>query len=410
MIPKGIEPDHINLAVKEIDRRGVPVHRESVHYDLLYNGKKYPPKYVISLASQFASGDELAPEDFNAVEAKSFLQRRGYRIIDRRSENVVKVVKSLIPDENIREKCLKIFSECLIKADESGSTKWGVHVKKDRIRLLVGSLIVCTVIKDKIWMALDREMLESTGSVRDIIESSGYWTWDTEDYPEYSQVPTLNGYYEVIDESFYLWAELKKLHFELIRKTGEKYKNLQVKSQKHHEPALIAYIQDTYDLSLPLPEHGKFIDTENESEEIDKTNTEIDKLNIPETEKDALIKSRVGQGRFRTEQKIYWKNHCAVTGCTLIDLLKASHIKPWRDGSNEERLDKYNGLLLVPNLDNAFDKGYISFGNDGSILISEKLNEEQLNSLGIDGTLSLSRIEKQHHIYLDYHRKRIFKK
>jgi len=359
MIPKDIKPDHIDLAVKEIESRGVPVHRESVYYDLVYKGKKYPPKYILSLASRFATGDELSSEAFDATEAKSFLQKKGYQIVDRRSANVEKVVKSLIPDENIREKCLKIFSECLIQADESGSSKWGVHVKKDRIRLLVGSLIVCTVTKGKIWMALDREMLESTGSVRDIIESSGYWTWDTKDYPEYSQVPTRNGYYEVNEESFYLWDELKKNHFELIRKVGEKYKNLQVKSQKHHEPALIAYIQDTYDLSLPLPEHGKFIDTENESEEIDKTKAVLDKLNIPETEKDALIKSRVGQGRFRTEQKIYWKNHCAVTGCTLIDLLKASHIKPWRDGSNEERLDKYNGLLLVPNLDSAFDKGYI---------------------------------------------------
>ena len=92
---------------------------------------------------------------------------------------------------------------------------------------------------------------------------------------------------------------------------------------------------------------------------------------IPETERIAVLKSRVGQGVFRERLIGYWKG-CAVTGADCISVLRASHIKPWRDSSNEERLDQFNGLLLTPNLDAAFDAGRISFDNSGKIMLSPK--------------------------------------
>ena len=336
--------------------------------------------------------------------------QKGYEIVDRRAESVEKLIKNLFPDEKMRERCLKIFSECIIQADESGSNKWGIHVKKDRIRLLVGSLIVCTVMKDKIWLGLYNEAFKASGSVREIIESSECWSWDTEDYPEYSKVPSRNGYYLLKDESIDLWNYLKEFHFQLISKAGKKYKRLQVKSQKSHEPAFITFVSNAYNIHLPVPDHDTYYEDSASIEELENIIASVNKLSIPETEKEALIKSRVGQGMFRTQLKIFWNNCCSVTQCTLIDLLTASHIKPWRDSTNEERLDRYNGLLLLPNLDSAFDKGYISFNNDGSILISDKLTKAQMNALGIDGNLRLSRVEHNHFKYLEYHRNYIFSK
>jgi hypothetical protein len=70
---------------------------------------------------------------------------------------------------------------------------------------------------------------------------------------------------------------------------------------------------------------------------------------LPETERQSVILSRVGQGKFRDQLIAYWKK-CAVTEAACIPLLKASHIKPWRNASNEERLDPFNGLLLSPNI------------------------------------------------------------
>lgn len=74
---------------------------------------------------------------------------------------------------------------------------------------------------------------------------------------------------------------------------------------------------------------------------------------LSETEKDSIIKARIGQGIFRQQLIQLWGG-CSVTGFKNEKFLKASHIKPWRDSSNQERLDKYNGLLLVPNLDRSF--------------------------------------------------------
>ena len=75
---------------------------------------------------------------------------------------------------------------------------------------------------------------------------------------------------------------------------------------------------------------------------------------IGETEKSNLVKSRIGQGIFRQKLASYW-NSCAITGFKDMSLLVASHIKPWRASTNSERLDPFNGFLLTPNLDKAFD-------------------------------------------------------
>ena len=68
---------------------------------------------------------------------------------------------------------------------------------------------------------------------------------------------------------------------------------------------------------------------------------------LEETTRDAVVKSRLGQGVFRAKLVEIWDG-CSVTGCKTIEVLRASHIKPWRSSSNSERLDPYNGLLLLP--------------------------------------------------------------
>src|SRR6266487_316274 len=120
-----------------------------------------------------------------------------------------------------------------------------------------------------------------------------------------------------------------------------------------------------------------------------------DAFNIDETERDAVIKSRVGQGRFRTNLIEMW-GECSVTGCQVIDILKASHIKPWRFSTNTERLDLYNGLLLLPNLDALFDLGLISFKDSGEILISKRLSYSTLYMLHMNSDMRLQKIDKGH--------------
>ncbi|WP_441001341.1 HNH endonuclease [Fodinibius sp. SL11] len=125
---------------------------------------------------------------------------------------------------------------------------------------------------------------------------------------------------------------------------------------------------------------------------------------VSETEKESLVKSRLGQGVFRKNLMDYWQG-CAVTGYKSSKILVASHIKPWRSADNEERMDKFNGLLLIPNLDKAFDRGFISFKKNGKVLISELLQKPDL--LGINSGLSIH-VSDKHQEYLDYHRDVVF--
>lgn len=131
----------------------------------------------------------------------------------------------------------------------------------------------------------------------------------------------------------------------------------------------------------------------------------IELPNVGNTEKSSLIQSRIGQGKFRDSLVKLWGG-CAVTKCTEISLLVASHIKPWSKSDNQERLDPYNGLLLLPNLDKAFDLGFISFDSSGNILISSSLPEFRL--LGISETMSIQ-IKEKNKNYLKHHRSHVFK-
>jgi hypothetical protein len=102
---------------------------------------------------------------------------------------------------------------------------------------------------------------------------------------------------------------------------------------------------------------------------------------IKATIKTQLIQARIGQGHFRDNLLKLWNGACAITGCTVKHILRASHIKPWKDSSNEERLDPYNGLLLTANLDALFDKHLISFDDDGRMLVAKQIGVSGLEDL-----------------------------
>jgi hypothetical protein len=89
-------------------------------------------------------------------------------------------------------------------------------------------------------------------------------------------------------------------------------------------------------------------------------------------EKPTLVSARRGQGRFRDGLVELW-GCCAVSDCRGLNLLRASHIRPWKIANDSQRLDKFNGLLLSPNLDAAFDAGLIRFAEDGKSIISKSL-------------------------------------
>lgn len=131
---------------------------------------------------------------------------------------------------------------------------------------------------------------------------------------------------------------------------------------------------------------------------------------VSETERQALVRSRVGQGPFRDKLVKYW-GKCAVSSASCVSLLRASHIKPWRDSTNDERLDPFNGLLLTPNLDSAFDSGHIAFDDDGRIVLSRRMLAGAAYQLHISPRMRIDkeRLTAEHRRYLEYHRTSVYR-
>lgn len=125
-------------------------------------------------------------------------------------------------------------------------------------------------------------------------------------------------------------------------------------------------------------------------------------------EKKELIKVRVNQNIFRERILDRFGGTCCLCGIGLNDALIASHIKPWSKSNNTEKLSVDNGLLLCPNHDKLFDLGYISFGADGNILISESLSETDRILLNADKNMRLDLQGDMRH-FIQYHRENIFK-
>lgn len=133
---------------------------------------------------------------------------------------------------------------------------------------------------------------------------------------------------------------------------------------------------------------------------ITKTNTH----KLTETEREAVIKARVGQGQFRRDVLDLWGSTCPVTGINMPELLVASHIVSWQLSDNYEKLDKFNGLPMSPAADKLFDKGLISFDDSGHLLVSARLTSGTLLKLGLKSDLRIRGLRPEHRKYLSRHR------
>ena len=133
--------------------------------------------------------------------------------------------------------------------------------------------------------------------------------------------------------------------------------------------------------------------------------------NLPRTtEAERLVVQRVGQDIFRGGLFEYWDGRCALTGLRVPELLRASHIKPWADcDTDAERLDVFNGLLLAAHLDAAFDAGFMTLAEDGTVLLSILLPPDARSALDLDKLPKVRGLQRAHERYLPWHRAKILR-
>jgi hypothetical protein len=131
------------------------------------------------------------------------------------------------------------------------------------------------------------------------------------------------------------------------------------------------------------------------------------RMEISETEKLQLVKSRRGQGLFKANVRLV-ESACRVTGVNQISMLRASHVKPWSVSDDHEKIDGFNGLLLAPHVDHLFDKGYITFESKGEMVISPNLAVEILKKWSIPEILNVGSFSSEQSEYLNYHQENVF--
>lgn len=140
-----------------------------------------------------------------------------------------------------------------------------------------------------------------------------------------------------------------------------------------------------------LPQEAK-ISPEFAPEEVSSVLNAVDALEVSEplkTSVQCVVEQRLHQDEFRRNLEKIWGNQCAVTNVTCRACLVASHIKPWAECSDKEKLDPYNGFLLNSALDALFDKHLITFDKEGKILISSAVDEASLAAMGISPDMKL---------------------
>ena len=130
------------------------------------------------------------------------------------------------------------------------------------------------------------------------------------------------------------------------------------------------------------------------------------------SEKEVFTKIRLTQSKYRKNVIEFWNGNCSVTGVDEPSWLIASHIKPWRESTNEEKTDPHNSLLLTPNYDKLFDRGVISFSpSDGKILLPETQSKQMwanFNRMHINEDIKLRYVPKGIEQYLEYHNQYIY--
>ena len=130
--------------------------------------------------------------------------------------------------------------------------------------------------------------------------------------------------------------------------------------------------------------------------------------NLSTTEREAVIKARIGQGVFRENLIRKYDGRCIVTGASDKRILIASHIKPWASSTPAEKVDAENGLLLCPNHDKLFDSGMITFDEHGTIIVSDEISSMDQLLLNIREGMTIQLTSKMKK-YMDYHRRNVFK-
>lgn len=128
---------------------------------------------------------------------------------------------------------------------------------------------------------------------------------------------------------------------------------------------------------------------------------------IAEAELQIKTKMRRGKEQFTESLLPLWKSECPLCGIAIRDVLKATPAKPWKDSSDEERLDPFNGVLLCANHSALYTAGYIAFTGGGRLHISSQISPQDYDAYRLKKNTKIG-VSPEHAPYLRWHKRIVF--
>lgn len=306
------------------------------------------------------------------------------------------VLLAILPNKRLRNVVLEQLLESSDAAERIAPSAWGATLYGDAFRLNVGRVEVFILAGDQIRFNLLGKFgkrpftgsLFEVGQYRSVRGDHVAFVGTTEEFAERR-------------------SKLQSAHLEFVRQAATKQSGDPIAGSPHrksHSEELMAYARgEIARMANPPPLTGQDHGPEAQADREVFARTDITPL-----QKQTLVNARRGQGLFR-DRVIELEGRCLVTGVDLADHLLASHIKPWKVSTDQEKLDGNNGLLLAPHIDYLFDRGYISFTDLGDLIVSPKCPMAVCKAWGIDDTINVGPFRLMQRPYLAHHRAHLLK-
>ena len=401
-----IHSEHVVHALSELEAGEEPVgYRSSTDYDVVWQGKRYAPKQVIALAIKQATGKLPKPSMFKGGEDTPIfnkLRGLGFEISN----------KNTIDESTIIGRSYWWVSHNATHKEEVGggyiwspkkNTK-GLDVPsyENMLKINIGDVVLSYSGKKISAIGVARSTAKSHKKPEEFGNKGNNWSKD-DGWIVFTDFIRLSTAVSPINNLDSLRELLPKKHSPLNKHgKGVQAYLFNISEKLFRQLDLLS----GGDISKKIP--VVISDQDSELDQKEEKNIQ-GRTDISPGQKWRLMKARKGQGIFK-DNLCENENACRVTGVTNTDFLHACHIKPWCKSDDIEKLHGCNGLLLSPHIHVLFDKGLISFSDDGQILISSRLDAVTLSSWRIVKGALTGNFSKMQRVFISYHRENIFKK
>jgi len=411
-IPDGITRDDVIDAIRRLDEGAEHGFGPSLKYDLVIADRRYAPKAVVGLASERLTGRVLIPSDFSGgQDSKStrILRDLGFSVESKPGTS--EATDAELPEMSNH---WWVNHKQTFRQETAGNYLWSPRTNQNGARNRTYDNMTQAVVGDVVFSYADG-MIKAVG----VVTAPATTSSKPDEFGTAGENWNDNGWrlpvvFTVLDiplrpkEHMDALAPLLPERHSPIRANGDGNQGVYLAAVPAAMAAELRRLLSGQVEQIEAKHKPRTLVDQDQDQDAQADREVFARTDIGSTQKQTLVNARRGQGLFR-ERVIHLEGRCRMTGVTLTDHLRASHIKPWKDSSDFEKLDGNNGLLLSPHLDHLFDQGYISFTDFGDLILSVHCPAALIKAWGVDESLNVGPFRLAQRVYLAHHRDHVFK-